>query len=62
MLDSEFERIGKRLFLEGLVGGNFGNISIRADRGLYITHTFRTATTNPNERQGSIGASVLKKT
>jgi L-fuculose-phosphate aldolase len=38
MLDSEFERIGKRLFLEGLVGGNFGNISIRADRGLYITH------------------------
>jgi L-fuculose-phosphate aldolase len=38
MLDSEFERIGKRLFLEGLVGGNFGNISVRADRGLYITH------------------------
>jgi L-fuculose-phosphate aldolase len=39
MLGSEFERIGKRLFAEGLVGGNFGNMSVRADRGLYITHT-----------------------
>jgi L-fuculose-phosphate aldolase len=37
MLDPEFERIGKRLFAEGLIGGNFGNLSVRADRGLYIT-------------------------
>lgn len=37
MLGSEFERIGKRLFSEGLVGANFGNISVRADRGLYVT-------------------------
>jgi L-fuculose-phosphate aldolase len=39
MLGTEFERIGKRLFAEGLVGGNFGNMSVRADRGFYITPT-----------------------
>lgn len=39
MLDREFERIGKRLFLEGLVGANFGNMSVRAERGFYITRT-----------------------
>jgi L-fuculose-phosphate aldolase len=33
----EFERIGKRLFAEHLVGGNFGNISIReGDDAFYI--------------------------
>jgi L-fuculose-phosphate aldolase len=34
----EFERIGKRLFAEHLVGGNFGNISIREERkgGFFI--------------------------
>ena len=39
MLDQEFERIGKRLFLEGLVGANFGNMSVRAKAGLYITRS-----------------------
>jgi L-fuculose-phosphate aldolase len=29
MVAAEFERIGKRLFAEHLVGGNFGNMSIR---------------------------------
>jgi L-fuculose-phosphate aldolase len=37
LYSSEFERIGKRLFAEHLVGGNFGNISIRhGDNGFYI--------------------------
>jgi len=35
--DTEFVRIGARLFREGLVGGNFGNISVRAEDGFYIT-------------------------
>jgi len=36
----EFERIGKRLFAENLVGGNFGNISIRHNQtGFYIKRT-----------------------
>ena len=36
----EFERIGKRLFAEHLVGGNFGNISIRkGDDGFFIKPT-----------------------
>jgi L-fuculose-phosphate aldolase len=35
----EFERIGKRLLTEGLVAGNFGNMSVRADDGFYITRT-----------------------
>lgn len=39
MLDLEFERIGKRLFLEGLVGANFGNMSMRGEGGFYITRT-----------------------
>ncbi len=39
MLDQEFERIGKRLFSEGLVGANFGNMSVRAEGGFYITRT-----------------------
>src|SRR5512145_2025450 len=36
MFSAEFERIGKRLFAEHLVGGNFGNISIRKGDGFYI--------------------------
>jgi len=39
MLDQEFERIGKRLFLEGLVGANFGNVSMRTEGGFYITRS-----------------------
>lgn len=39
MRDKEFERIGSRLFQERLIGGNFGNISVRADDGFYITRT-----------------------
>jgi len=39
MRDTEFARIGARLFKEGLVIGNFGNISVRADDGFYITRT-----------------------
>jgi L-fuculose-phosphate aldolase len=37
MYSEEFERIGKRLFAEHLVGGNFGNISVRdGNDGFYI--------------------------
>ena len=40
MYTDEFMRIGKRLFAEHLVGGNFGNISIRQDtRGFLIKRT-----------------------
>jgi L-fuculose-phosphate aldolase len=40
MYAREFERIGKRLFDEHLVGGNFGNISIRKrDEGFFIKRT-----------------------
>lgn len=40
MIALEFERIGKRLFSEHLVGGNFGNISIRDEQtGFYIKRT-----------------------
>jgi len=38
--DSDFERIGRRLFAEHLVGGNFGNISTRnGDTGFLIKRT-----------------------
>ncbi|MBN2734342.1 MAG: aldolase [Methanomicrobiaceae archaeon] len=33
----EFELIGKRLFSEGLVGGNFGNMSLKTAEGFWIT-------------------------
>jgi len=33
MYSGEFERIGKRLFSEHLVGGNFGNMSVRTSNG-----------------------------
>ncbi|MDD4126732.1 MAG: aldolase [Methanomicrobium sp.] len=39
MQNSDFESIGKRLFNEGLVGGNFGNMSIRREDGIYITRS-----------------------
>ncbi len=40
MYSGEFDRIGKRLFAEHLVGGNFGNISVRdGDNGFYIKRT-----------------------
>jgi L-fuculose-phosphate aldolase len=40
MIAGEFERIGKRLFAEHLVGGNFGNISVRnGPAGFYIKRT-----------------------
>ncbi|MDD1715474.1 MAG: fuculose phosphate aldolase, partial [Methanolinea sp.] len=35
----EFKRIGTRLRQEGLIGANFGNLSVRADDGFYITRT-----------------------
>ncbi len=37
MNNEDFERIGKRLFGEGLIGGNFGNISIRVEGGFLVT-------------------------
>ena len=40
MHSDEFARIGKRLFAEHLVGGNFGNISARkGDEGFLIKRT-----------------------
>jgi L-fuculose-phosphate aldolase len=40
MYSGEFERIGKRLFAEHLVGGNFGNMSVRTqDGGFFIKRT-----------------------
>jgi len=40
MHPAEFERIGKRLFAEHLVGGNFGNMSVRTtDDGFLIKRT-----------------------
>ena len=40
MYSAEFQRIGKRLFAEHLVGGNFGNISVRkGDEGFFIKRT-----------------------
>jgi L-fuculose-phosphate aldolase len=39
MYSGEFERIGKRLFAEHLVGGNFGNMSVRSGNGFFIKRT-----------------------
>lgn len=39
MYSGEFERIGKRLFAEHLVGGNFGNMSVRRGDGFFIKRT-----------------------
>ncbi|MDR3101982.1 MAG: aldolase [Methanocalculaceae archaeon] len=38
-LFTDFSRIGRRLFEEHLVGGNFGNMSIRHNGGYFITCT-----------------------
>jgi L-fuculose-phosphate aldolase len=38
-MQPDFTRIGKRLFSEHLVGGNFGNMSVRIDEGYFITKT-----------------------
>lgn len=38
LLDTDFKRVGKRLFFERLVWGNFGNMSMRTDGGFFITH------------------------
>ena len=39
MVQSDFERIGKRLFAEGLLGANFGNMSVRSGAGFFITRS-----------------------
>ena len=40
MQDYGFERIGQRLFAEHLVGGNFGNISVRdGEQGFFVKRT-----------------------
>jgi L-fuculose-phosphate aldolase len=40
MHNPDFERIGKRLFAEDLVGANFGNMSVRkGDEGFFIKRT-----------------------
>ncbi|NTW92636.1 MAG: aldolase [Methanoregulaceae archaeon] len=39
MIQPEFERIGTRLFAEELVGGNFGNMSVRSGPGFFITRS-----------------------
>ena len=36
-MHSEFERIGKRLFAEGLLVASFGNMSVRSGSGFFIT-------------------------
>jgi L-fuculose-phosphate aldolase len=37
MKNTEFSDIGLRLLREGLVSGNFGNMSVRTENGFYIT-------------------------
>jgi L-fuculose-phosphate aldolase len=39
MQNTDVKRIGERLFREGLVGGNFGNMSLRTDQGYLITRS-----------------------
>lgn len=39
MHHTEFERIGRRLLAEGLVGGTFGNMSVRDGGSLQITRS-----------------------
>ena len=45
----EFTRIGKRLFSEHLVGGNFGNMSVLTPEGYFITHTGSYLDADPAE-------------
>lgn len=44
-----FARIGKRLFSEHLVGGNFGNMSVLTPEGYFITHTGSYLDADPAE-------------
>jgi L-fuculose-phosphate aldolase len=39
MVTEQFERIGKRLIAEGLLGANFGNMSIRSTEGFFVTRS-----------------------
>lgn len=39
MVQSDFERIGKKLFAEGLLCANFGNMSVRSGTGFFITRS-----------------------
>jgi L-fuculose-phosphate aldolase len=39
VVSEHFERIGKRMFAEGLVGANFGNMSARLREGFCITRS-----------------------
>jgi len=48
-LAKEFTRIGKRLFSEHLVGGNFGNMSVATLDGYFITHTGSYLDADPAE-------------
>lgn len=49
MHNTDFERIGKRLVAEHLIGGNFGNMSIRkGDEGFFIKRS-GTYLDNPGE-------------
>ncbi len=45
----EFTRIGRRLFTEHLVGGNFGNMSVVTPEGYFITHTGSYLDSEPAE-------------
>ncbi|MBR5142795.1 MAG: class II aldolase/adducin family protein, partial [Methanocorpusculum sp.] len=46
---AEFSRIGKRLFAEHLVGGNFGNMSVLTPEGYFITRTGSYLDADPAE-------------
>lgn len=39
MQDRSVEWVGRRLFVERLVGGNFGNMSVRTENGFLITRS-----------------------
>ena len=46
---AEFSRIGRRLFSEHLVGGNFGNMSVLTPEGYFITRTGSYLDADPAE-------------
>ena len=46
---AEFSRIGKRLFAEHLVGGNFGTMSVLTPEGYFITRTGSYLDADPAE-------------
>jgi L-fuculose-phosphate aldolase len=49
MHTTDFERIGKRLVAEHLIGGNFGNMSIRKGKEGFFIKRSRTYLDNPGE-------------